>query len=85
MATINPLYSRLRLTTAGWLAIFIWMSPFCFAQGAPPAEFTLANDAISATWSVRDGGLRWRSFTNRFTKSTLSSDALVFELLPKEG
>ena len=85
MATINPLYSRLRLTTAGWLAIFIWISPFCFAQGAPPAEFTLANDAISATWSVRDGGLRWRSFTNRFTKSTLSSDALVFELLPKEG
>lgn len=36
-------------------------------------------------WSVRDGGLRWRSFKNGFTKATLTSDAPVFELLPKEG
>jgi hypothetical protein len=86
IATTTPLSPRLPITTAGWLATFIFTSPFCFAQaGAPPAQFTLANDAISATWSVRDNRLRWRSFNNGFTNSTLTSDAPVFELLPKEG
>lgn len=86
MATTSPLSPRRLHTTAGWLATFIFTSPFCFAQaGAPPDQFTLANDAISATWSVRDGGLRWRSFKNGFTNATLTSDAPVFELLPKEG
>lgn len=86
MATTSPLSPRRLHTTAGWLATFIFTFPFCFAQaGAPPDQFTLANDAISATWSVRDGGLRWRSFKNGFTNATLTSDAPVFELLPKEG
>jgi hypothetical protein len=46
---------------------------------------TLSNHAISATWSVGDGSLRWRSLTNHFTGATLSLDGSVFELVPKEG
>jgi len=48
-------------------------------------RITLSNAAISATWSVRGGSLRWKSLTNRFTGATLSLDGSVFELVPKEG
>jgi len=46
---------------------------------------TLSNHAISATWSVRGGSLRWQSLTNHFTGATLPLDGAVFELVPKEG
>jgi len=46
---------------------------------------TLSNHAISATWSVRGGSLRWQSLTNHFTGATLPLDGSVFELVPKEG
>ncbi len=56
------------------------------SKPAPSADLvTLSNDAISATWSLRGGTLRWQSLVNHFTKATLSLDSSVFELLPKEG
>jgi len=57
------------------------------AKQAKPesGSIALSNTAISATWSIRDGSLRWRSLTNRFTGATLSLDGSVFELVPKEG
>ena len=46
---------------------------------------SLSNDVISATWSVRDGTLRWQSLTNRLTGIKLPIDGSPFELIPKEG
>ncbi len=46
---------------------------------------TLSNQAISATWSVRSGSLRWQSLTNHYTGTHLSLNGSVFELVPKEG
>ena len=45
----------------------------------------LSNHAISATWSVRGGSLRWLSLTNHFTGAALPLGGSVFELVPKEG
>jgi hypothetical protein len=54
---------------------------------APPDSdrITLSNHAISATWSVHGGSLRWQSLTNHFSGASLSLDGSVFELVPKEG
>ena len=46
---------------------------------------TLANDAISATWSLAGDSLRWQSLTNRWTGSSQPLDKSVFTLVPKEG
>ena len=46
---------------------------------------SLSNDAISATWSVQGGALRWQGLQNRFTQANLPLDGSVFELVPKEG
>jgi hypothetical protein len=46
---------------------------------------TLSNDAISGTWSIRDGALRWQSLVNHFTGATLPLDGSTFELAPREG
>lgn len=46
---------------------------------------SLSNEVLSATWSVRDGTLSWKSLANRLTAKTLWIDADVFELVPKEG
>ena len=46
---------------------------------------TLSNEAIAATWSVRDGTLRWQSLTNHFTGATLPLEGSPFEFVPKEG
>lgn len=46
---------------------------------------TLSNDAISATWSIRSGALRWQSLSNHFTSATLPIDGDTFELVPREG
>ena len=48
-------------------------------------SITLANDDISATWSVRGGSLRWQSLVNHFTEATLPLGGSVFELVPREG
>ncbi len=48
-------------------------------------RITLSNEAISATWSVRGGSLRWQSLANHFTGATLPLDGSAFELVPREG
>jgi hypothetical protein len=48
-------------------------------------SITLSNDAIAATWSVRDGSLNSQSLTNHFTGITLPLAGSVFELVPREG
>jgi hypothetical protein len=46
---------------------------------------TLSNEAIAASWSVRDGALRWKSLANHFTGATLLLDNEAFDLVPREG
>src|SRR5271165_2910569 len=48
-------------------------------------SLTLSNESVSATWSVRDGALRWQSLANRFTRELLMWDGSAFELVPREG
>ncbi len=56
------------------------------AHSSPAAvSITLSNHAISATWLVRGGSLRWQSLTNNFTRATLPLDGSVFAFVPKEG
>ena len=45
---------------------------------------TLSNDAISATWSVRGGSLRWQSLTNHFTGPAYPSTAVCSRWCPKK-
>ena len=45
----------------------------------------LANENISATWSVEDGVLRWQGLTNHYTGDTLALDGSPFAFVPKEG
>src|SRR6201998_2991669 len=46
---------------------------------------SLSNDVISATWSVRDGTLRWQSLANLLTGVSLPIEGSPFELIPQEG
>ncbi len=73
--------------TARWLAgLVISAVVTCFAQTpAPASRFTLADEALAATWALREGTIRWQSFTNRLTNSTITFDSPLFELVPKEG
>jgi hypothetical protein len=48
-------------------------------------NITLPNDAISATWSIRDAPLHWATLINHFTRTTLPLAGSVFALVPKEG
>jgi hypothetical protein len=48
-------------------------------------SITLADDAISATWSVRGASLRWVNLISHFTGTTLPLAGSVFALVPKEG
>lgn len=48
-------------------------------------SISLSNDAISATWSVRGGTLRWQGLANHLTRTSLPLSGSVFALLPKEG
>jgi hypothetical protein len=48
-------------------------------------SLTLANESVSATWSVRNGALRWQSLTNRYTRASLPLNGSPFELVPREG
>jgi hypothetical protein len=80
---------RLLLYGCPLLLVFTSLTP---SQAAPPKHagpgsdrITLSNAAISATWSVRGGSLRWQSLTNHFTGASLPLDGSVFELVPKEG
>ncbi len=48
-------------------------------------SITLANEVISATWSVGGGSLHWQSLTNHLTGTTLPLAESVLELVPREG
>jgi len=48
-------------------------------------QLTLSNQAVSATWSIQSGSLRWLSVTNQFTGIALPIEGIAFELVPKEG
>ena len=62
------------------------VAPIPASLATPDADsLSLSNSAISATWSIRSGSLRWQSLTNHFTKVSLPLDGSVFELVPKEG
>ncbi len=52
---------------------------------SPSDSITLSNAALSATWSIQGGSLRWQSLTNHYTGTTLPLHGSVFELVPKEG
>jgi hypothetical protein len=45
----------------------------------------LSSQAISGTWSIQNGSLRWVSVTNELTGTALPIDNSAFELVPKEG
>jgi len=45
----------------------------------------LSNEAISASWSMHGGSLRWQSLENKFTRATLRLSSDAFALVPKEG
>jgi hypothetical protein len=78
-----PPHLSFQVTILAWV---ISAAAAAFSQsGARPSTLTLANESISAAWSFRDGVIRWKSFSNRFTDSTLAFDSPLFELLPKEG
>ena len=53
--------------------------------GRDADQLTLSNEAITATWSVRGGSLRWLRLTNRFTGTGLQFNDSPFELVPREG
>jgi hypothetical protein len=70
--------------------IVLLFIPFAAQASAVQAQrdgdrLTLANQAISATWTVHEGSLRWQSLTNHFTGETLTWNDSPFELIPKEG
>ncbi|HEX3822070.1 MAG TPA: enterotoxin [Candidatus Sulfotelmatobacter sp.] len=66
------------------LAVFLLCVPASSAAQTGNG-LTLSNEALAATWSVREGGLRLESITNRFTGETLTINITPFELVPKEG
>ncbi len=56
------------------------------AQSTREGEvLTLSNDALSASWSIHGGALRWQSLVNHYTDATLPLDGNTFELVPREG
>ena len=67
------------------LIVFVSLAPAEAAKDSPADILTLSNDAISATWSMHDGRLRWQGITNKFTGAKLPLDGSVFALVPKEG
>jgi len=81
--------SRLHLYLCALLLIVLTSVALSHGQasqvGPGGDSITLANDAISATWSVRSGSLRWQGLTNHFTGASLSLDGSAFELVPREG
>jgi len=71
------------------LILVLVLSPFVTLGATVQAvrqgdQLTLGNDAIAATWTVRDG-LTWQSLTNHLTNQTVPLTGSPFELVPKEG
>src|SRR5215467_5604192 len=64
---------------------------YVFAQSATPTvgnggdAITLSDVAIGATWSIKDGALRWQKLRNYLTGENLDFASSAFDLVPKEG
>src|SRR5215471_1054639 len=61
-----------------------------YAQLSKPAALdsdtiTLSDVSIAATWSIKDGMLRWQSLRNFLTGESLTFTSSAFDLVPKEG
>lgn len=54
-------------------------------QSSQGDTVTLSNLALSATWSIKDGVLRWQSLRNFLTGENLAFTGSAFDLVPKEG
>jgi hypothetical protein len=72
------------------LLAVIFLAPcICWGASVDAAiqgdRLTLGNEAIVATWTIRDHSLAWQSLTNHFTRQTLPMDGSPFELVPREG
>jgi hypothetical protein len=74
----------LLLLITAWLPAQARLAPVVRAERQGDV-LSLSNDVISATWSVRDGTLRWQSLANRLAGIKLPIDSSPFELVPKEG
>ncbi|HWY05011.1 MAG TPA: enterotoxin [Candidatus Acidoferrum sp.] len=75
-----------------WLMVFafsfspVHASPLPTVQAVRQGDsITLANDAISATWSMHGASLQWQRLTNHFTGTSLPLAGSVFSLVPREG
>ena len=77
--------SSLLLVVAFILASALALSAQTVQATRTADSLTLSNDAISATWSIRDGELRFQTLTNHFTRATLPIDSSAFQLTPREG
>ena len=77
-----------RHLVAGFCLLLL-LSLGCFgASPQAPSQgdtITLSNLSLSATWSIKDGVLRWQSLRNFLTGENLSFTSSVFDLIPKEG
>lgn len=79
----KPSILSLKALLAG-VFLVVCSATLCLSQAAA-GQFTLANDSISANWSLHNGTLQWRNVTNRLTNESLAFNGPLFELLPKEG
>ena len=79
MRTRLPLFTVLLLSST-----FALTSPVPQSAGTGDTV-TLSSTAIAATWSIKDGSLRWQNLRNFFTGETLAFTGDVFDLVPKEG
>jgi hypothetical protein len=70
-----------------WLLMIVSMVALipAFPATPDPDSVSLSSSAISATWSIRGGSLRWQTLTNHFTNISLPLEGSVFALVPKEG
>jgi len=75
-----PLFAKTARSLVGLCGFLICAAALSFSQtGTQGDKLTLANESISATWSVRDGTVRWQSLINRLTSSTVMFQHRGFE------
>ena len=67
------------------LNVALLLSPRSASGQAQGNLFTLKNDAISASWSVEGGSLRWHDLSNLLTGESLPFHESTFQLVPREG
>ena len=78
-------FFRLAVPSFIWSVLFVAHAASAVQAARQGDTLTLSNEAISASWSIRGGELRWQSLGNRFTNETFPLDGSPFALVPKEG